>query len=165
VQLNTEGTFFEKPKSLQYWKREAAQLLPPSEYVEYVKQCRLLASLDMPKCVSPKLHLPLGGLNPQANSWFLGQNRVHTPNITSIGSVVVVVVVVVVYIATPLRELTCHKGSQCYLPPSRWDISTFTPAETGTRFNDQRDACLGDKFRPTEINVDARDGCVMVFLC
>jgi len=30
--------------------------------------------------------------------------------------------------AAPLRELTCHMGSQCYLPPGRGDISAFTPA-------------------------------------
>jgi len=31
--------------------------------------------------------------------------------------------------ATPLRELTCHVGSQCYLPPDRADI----PAPHGSR--------------------------------
>ena len=159
MQLNTEGTFFEKPKSLQYWKREAAQLLPPSEYVEYVKQCRLLASLDMPKCVSPKLHLPLGGLNPQANSWFLGQNRVHTPNITSIGSVVVVVVV---YIATPLRELTCvicrpADGTYPPLHQTKLVLDLMTTGMHAWEINFDRIS--------TEINVDARDGCVMSFLC
>ena len=41
--------------------------------------------------------------------------------------------------------LHCHTATgthipygitQCYLPPGRADISTFTPAEAGTRFND-----------------------------
>jgi len=30
--------------------------------------------------------------------------------------------------ASLLQELTCHMGSQCYLPPGRCDIPTFTPA-------------------------------------
>jgi len=30
--------------------------------------------------------------------------------------------------ASPLRELTCHMTSQCYLPPGRGDIPAFTPA-------------------------------------
>jgi len=38
--------------------------------------------------------------------------------------------------ASPLLELTCHMGSQCYLPPGRGDIPAFTPAEAGTRFSD-----------------------------
>ena len=37
---------------------------------------------------------------------------------------------------SPLRELTCHGITQCYLPPGRGDIPTFTPAEAGTRFSD-----------------------------
>ena len=32
-----------------------------------------------------------------------------------------------------LRELTCHGITQCYLPPGRGDIPTFTPAEAGTQ--------------------------------
>ena len=50
---------------------------------------------------------------------------------------VVVVVVVsnkciaVRKVATPLRELTCHTGSQCYLPPGRGDIPALTPADAG----------------------------------
>ena len=39
-------------------------------------------------------------------------------------------------VATPLRELTCHMGSQCYLPPGRGDIPALTPAEAGTRLSD-----------------------------
>ena len=39
-------------------------------------------------------------------------------------------------VATPLRELTCHMGSQCYLPPGRGDIATLTPAEAGTQLSD-----------------------------
>jgi len=39
-------------------------------------------------------------------------------------------------IATPLRELTCHTGSQCYLPPGRGDIPAFTPAKAGTQFSE-----------------------------
>ena len=37
--------------------------------------------------------------------------------------------------ASPLRELTCHMGSQCYMPPSRADIPAFTPAEASTRLS------------------------------
>ena len=40
-------------------------------------------------------------------------------------------------ITTPLREITCHKGShKCYLPPGSGDFPAFTPAEAGTRFSD-----------------------------
>jgi len=39
-------------------------------------------------------------------------------------------------VATPLRELTCHTGSHCYLPPGRGDIPALTPAEAGTRLSD-----------------------------
>ena len=39
-------------------------------------------------------------------------------------------------VATHLRELTCHMGSQCYLPPGRGDIPALTPAEAGTRLSD-----------------------------
>ena len=39
-------------------------------------------------------------------------------------------------IATPLRKLTCHMGSQCYLPSGRGDIPAFSPAEAGTRSSD-----------------------------
>ena len=39
-------------------------------------------------------------------------------------------------VATPLRELTCHGITQCYLPPGRGDIPTLTPAEAGTRLSD-----------------------------
>ena len=39
-------------------------------------------------------------------------------------------------VATLLRELTCHMGSQCHLPPSRGDIPALTPAEVGTRLSD-----------------------------
>jgi len=41
-------------------------------------------------------------------------------------------------IATPLWELTCRMGLQCYLPPNIDDISAFTPAEAGTRFRDPK---------------------------
>ena len=34
-------------------------------------------------------------------------------------------------VATPLWELTCHMGSQCYLPSGRGDIPALTPAEAG----------------------------------
>jgi len=37
---------------------------------------------------------------------------------------------------SPLRELTCHMESQCYLPPGRGDIPAFTPAKADTRFSD-----------------------------
>ena len=39
-------------------------------------------------------------------------------------------------VATQLRELTCHMGSQYYLPPGRGDIPALTPAEAGTRLSD-----------------------------
>jgi len=36
-----------------------------------------------------------------------------------------------------LWEITYHMGSHSiYLPPSRGDFPTFTPAEAGTRFSD-----------------------------
>jgi len=42
-----------------------------------------------------------------------------------------------VYIATLLRELTCHYGiTQCSLPPGRGDIPAFIPSEAGIRFSD-----------------------------
>ena len=40
------------------------------------------------------------------------------------------------FVATPVWKLTCHMGSQCYLPPGRGDISAFTPSKAGTRFSD-----------------------------
>jgi len=39
-------------------------------------------------------------------------------------------------VATPLRKLTGHLGSHCYLPPGRGDIPALTPAEAGTRLSD-----------------------------
>jgi len=39
-------------------------------------------------------------------------------------------------LTSPLREITYHMGSQCYLPPGRGDFPAFTPAEAGTRFSD-----------------------------
>ena len=39
-------------------------------------------------------------------------------------------------VATLLRELTCHMGSQCYLPPGRGDIPALNPAEAVTRLSD-----------------------------
>ena len=41
-------------------------------------------------------------------------------------------------LATMLQELTFHRITQCYLPPSRGDISALTPAEAGTHFSDPR---------------------------
>ena len=41
-------------------------------------------------------------------------------------------------VATPLWELTCHMGSQCYLPPGRGDIPALTPAKAGTRLRDPK---------------------------
>jgi len=41
-------------------------------------------------------------------------------------------------VATPLRELACHVGTRCYLPPGRGDIPALTAAEAGTRFSDPR---------------------------
>jgi len=39
--------------------------------------------------------------------------------------------------ATPLRELTCHMGSQSVTcRPDRGDIPALTPAEVGTRLSD-----------------------------
>jgi len=38
--------------------------------------------------------------------------------------------------ATPVRELTCHMGSQCYPPSDRGGIPAVTPVEAGTRFSD-----------------------------
>jgi len=38
-----------------------------------------------------------------------------------------------------LRELTCHMGSQCYLPPGRGDIQPLPqPVKAGTRFRNPR---------------------------
>jgi len=36
------------------------------------------------------------------------------------------------HFTSPLREITYHMGSQCYLPPGRGDFPAFTPAEAGT---------------------------------
>ena len=41
-------------------------------------------------------------------------------------------------LTSSLRELTCHMGTQCCLPPRRTDIPTFTPTTAGTRFCDHR---------------------------
>ena len=35
----------------------------------------------------------------------------------------------VIKISTMLREITCHMGSQSYLPPSSCDYNTFTRAK------------------------------------
>jgi len=44
------------------------------------------------------------------------------------------------YVATPIRELTCHNEiTRCHLPPGRSDIYAFTSAEAGTRFSDPGD--------------------------
>ena len=49
-----------------------------------------------------------------------------------------------VYMDIAVRSLTCHTATgtcmpyrltQCYLPPGRGDIPTFTPAEVGARFS------------------------------
>jgi len=42
----------------------------------------------------------------------------------------------VIEITTPLREITCHMGLQCYLPPSRGDFTKFTSVEDGTQLGD-----------------------------
>jgi len=48
------------------------------------------------------------------------------------------------YMDIAVRSLTCHTATgtrmpyrltQCYLPPGRGDIPTFTPAEAGARFS------------------------------
>ena len=33
------------------------------------------------------------------------------------------------HVVSQLWELTCHMGSQCYLPPGRDDITALTPAK------------------------------------
>ena len=38
--------------------------------------------------------------------------------------------------ASLLQELTCHMGSQCYLPPSTGDIPALITAKAGTQFSD-----------------------------
>ena len=39
-------------------------------------------------------------------------------------------------ITSPPQEITCHMGSQCYLPPGYGDFPAFTQAEAGTRLSD-----------------------------
>jgi len=49
------------------------------------------------------------------------------------------------YMDIAVHSLTCHTAmgthmpyriTQCYLPPDRGDIPTFTPAKAGTRLSD-----------------------------
>ena len=37
---------------------------------------------------------------------------------------------------SPLREITCHGITQCYLPPGSGNFPAFTPAEASTQFSD-----------------------------
>jgi len=36
---------------------------------------------------------------------------------------------------SPLWKITCHMGSQCYLPPGSSDFPAFTLDEAGTQFS------------------------------
>ena len=43
--------------------------------------------------------------------------------------------------------------SQCYLPPGRGDIPSFTPAEAGTRFIQPLEISLGYRYRASRVSV------------